>query len=832
MTTHQADRPASSETTTQPGTPVPARDLKYIYLLHEPEALEISVSGGKAQSAAKLAHGKIPIPEGHLISRRVQDELFTDFGIQPLIEEQYRTLDTHNKPLTVIRSHRMMDAIMAAELRPEALQAIDLAHLRLGEFVEAAYRSTNGDEDGLNTAFPGKFDSKLFVPRERAPIAVKEVIASLHTDRVMGYRAKFGVNQTHGFMPVLVMRMIQTTMGGVMLTAHKVTGNTDQTYIEVAWGQAEGVVNGKVTPDVYVLDKATGRVVEHRRAKQRWMYGRVVLPDGRIDVGRIPVPAELVNANKLTPRQIHVLWHYALKIEALYGGIPMDTEFSFEKATAQQISSTAENVADEHTYYCTQARPITDMGEEGEEVNETAKVVVEGLLGSPGAVSGVAQIITDASKLNEFKEGGILVMPETDIRAEPQMGMAVAVITDIGGGASHAALTCAELGIPCVPGTGNATKTMKNGKTYTPDGTKGLVYKGEAFATLEAYAEEERRLDAKARTLKTLVEIACNIGNPKLAWGIAERYVDAVGLARAEFILTNKIKIHPRWFVETDNEEMFISAMVRAFGEICRAMGKRSVLARVLDPRVDEFKGLQLGLEYLPHNFNPAIGTHGARMAILDPKTFKMEMRAYAELAKLYPNFGLMGAFFSFNYELEEIAWAAAKEGLDFKDPKFMAAMMYETAANGIAPRDFLEVAVRCGYKYISFGGNDATQGVLEVDRMQTEIQGLFSQSHPTMLSYYTTGITEAHSFGMKVGFCGDGINKDERLFRHLIETGIDSVSPSPGMINKLRVDAANIEAELLGVSLDEYQADFNRLSAKLANQLGKKVRPQLLAAN
>ncbi len=809
-------------------------ELKYVYRLDEPGAEDAAITGGKASSAAKLAQGGIPIPPAFAISRYVCDEFFESNGLLGRFTGQYKTIDTHNKHLVALRSERMMGWISSCQLSQSAQDAIDRAHAQvIGAHTEAAYRSSALGEDGVKAAFAGQYDSVLFVERKQAAEATRKVIASLHGERVIGYRAKRRMEQANASMPILVMKMVRSKMAGVMLTAHKVTGNKDQIYIEVVWGQGEGAVNGKITPDVYILDKHSGALVEHHVAKQEWKYDRVVRPDGSIVVDRVDILEERdQNRRKLTDGHLRILWHYAREIEDLYGGLPMDTEFAFEEATEDQRHAGLDNVVDGDIYYCTQARPITNLGGVSKSVNKTLSTFVRGIPGSPGAVAGVAQVIKRPEDLPLFVPGNILVMPETDIRAEPQMAMAKAVVTDVGGGASHAALTCAELGIPCVCGTGDATLAMESGKTYTVDGTLGLVFEGEVQAVLEAYAEEARMLEIKARGLKTLVEIAVNIGNPRLAPSVAQLYADAVGLARGEFILTNKIKIHPRWFIEHDNEEMFITALTRGFGEICSAFGSRPVLGRVLDPRVDEFKGLQLGQEYLPHNFNPAIGTHGAREAIYNRPQFLMEMKAYAELAKRHKNFGIMGAFYSFPYELEEVAWAAEEAGLDFKDPNFTAAMMWETAANGIAPRDFLDVAAECGYSYLSIGGNDATQGVLEVDRMQTEIQGSFSQSHPIMLGYHSTAILLGHEYGMKVGFCGDGINKDEVLFRHLIEKGIDSVSPSPPMVHKLRVDAAQIEAELVGATLEEYQEHFYELAPKLAKKQGKEMPKRLLHTN
>jgi pyruvate,orthophosphate dikinase len=55
---------------------------------------------------------------------------------------------------------------------------------------------------------------------------------------------------------------------------------------------------------------------------------------------------------------------------------------------------------------------------------------------------------------------------------------AVAVVTEIGGGTSHAAVVSRELGTPCVVGCGRGALAGLAGKEVTVDGRAGLVYLG------------------------------------------------------------------------------------------------------------------------------------------------------------------------------------------------------------------------------------------------------------------------------------------------------------------------------------------------------------------
>ncbi|MFH0951615.1 MAG: PEP-utilizing enzyme [Patescibacteria group bacterium] len=103
--------------------------------------------------------------------------------------------------------------------------------------------------------------------------------------------------------------------------------------------------------------------------------------------------------------------------------------------------------------------------------------VLKGLLVSQGtgSVSGSVRLITTAKDLSKMKKGEILVTTMTAPEYITAMRRAKAIITDVGGITSHAAIVSRELKIPCIVGTGLATKILKNGQTIMVDVKKGMV---------------------------------------------------------------------------------------------------------------------------------------------------------------------------------------------------------------------------------------------------------------------------------------------------------------------------------------------------------------------
>lgn len=100
---------------------------------------------------------------------------------------------------------------------------------------------------------------------------------------------------------------------------------------------------------------------------------------------------------------------------------------------------------------------------------------VKGMTASPGKATGKAVIVLEEEDFVKEEEGMILVTPMTTPNFLPLMQKAAAIVTDIGGITTHAAIVARELGKPCVIGTGNATRMFKDGDLVEVDATKGVV---------------------------------------------------------------------------------------------------------------------------------------------------------------------------------------------------------------------------------------------------------------------------------------------------------------------------------------------------------------------
>ncbi len=104
------------------------------------------------------------------------------------------------------------------------------------------------------------------------------------------------------------------------------------------------------------------------------------------------------------------------------------------------------------------------------------KIILKGVPASPGKVKGIVKVLMVPEDANKMNENDILVVTETNPEYTFAIIKASAIITDRGGILSHPAIVARERGIPCVTGTGNATKKLKDGMKVTVDGKEGVVY--------------------------------------------------------------------------------------------------------------------------------------------------------------------------------------------------------------------------------------------------------------------------------------------------------------------------------------------------------------------
>lgn len=189
-----------------------------------------------------------------------------------------------------------------------------------------AVRSSAVDEDGAAASFAGQHLTVLNVHTAAdVPGAVRDVWWSANSDSAITYRQKVGLF-TRPSVGVVVQRLLDPSVAGVMFTEHPVTG-ADERLIEASWGLGEAVVAGLVVPDQFRLDRA-GQVLQRRAGRKRIAIRS--LPNG--GTYEQAVPQEQITQLCLDDAQLAALGALALQCEKAYGP-RRDIEWAWQDGT-------------------------------------------------------------------------------------------------------------------------------------------------------------------------------------------------------------------------------------------------------------------------------------------------------------------------------------------------------------------------------------------------------------------------------------------------------------------------------------------------------------------
>jgi pyruvate,water dikinase len=101
--------------------------------------------------------------------------------------------------------------------------------------------------------------------------------------------------------------------------------------------------------------------------------------------------------------------------------------------------------------------------------------LLRGLPASSGVVEGLARVLTGPDKIGELIPGEVLVVSTTDVGWTPLFPLAAAIVTELGGPLSHAAVVAREFGVPSVVNVEGVTRAIRTGERLRVDGDRGVV---------------------------------------------------------------------------------------------------------------------------------------------------------------------------------------------------------------------------------------------------------------------------------------------------------------------------------------------------------------------
>ncbi len=779
--------------------------MKNVMWFKELNRTSLAEAGGKGANLGEMYQNEFPIPNGFVVTSGAYFKHLDATKLRDKIEAELSGLDVGDHDKLVAASENIKKMIIDAPIPKEIEEDIRKAHKKLceiaGRDVFVAVRSSATAEDLPTASFAGQQSTYLNVHGPEGTIrAVKDCWASLFEPRAIFYRVENNFEHMKVGLAAVVQMMVQSEKAGVVFTVDPISQNRDLLSIEAAFGLGEVVVGGLVTPDTYIVSKNKMEIVDKKIAKQEWMILKV---DGKNKHADIKDEAQ--GRQKLSDTEIKDLTKVCKRIEEHYS-YPQDIEYAFEK----------------DNLYIVQSRPITTltdksglekgtggelMGEQKEKEaapqsapgvrNEgEAKIILRGLGASPGIGMGKVNLIASSKEIKNMSRGDVLVTGMTTPDFVPAMKKASAVVTDTGGMTSHAAIVSRELGVPCIVGTGEATKVLKQDMTISADGSHGIVYEG-LISSKEA-AEKKAAVSGTAVVRPVVpvtgTKIYVNLADVDQAEKVSKLPADGVGLLRAEFMVAD-IGVHPRKMLEEGKSEEFIKRLAEDLRRFAAAFHPRPVVYRATDFKTNEYRNLDGGEKYEPHEENPMMGYRGAARYINEPELFKMELKAIKKVREEFHlnNLMLMIPFIRRVGELRAIKEMMQAVGL-YRTRDFKLWIMVEVPSTVMLIDQFCEE----GIDGVSIGTNDLTQLTLGIDRDNATLAKGFDERNEAVLRSLERVISTCNKFGVTSSLCGQAPSVYPEFAEKLVEFGITSMSVNPDAVERTKRIVASAEQKTI----------------------------------
>jgi pyruvate, water dikinase len=482
----------------------------YTMELEEITLGDLNLTGGKNAHLGEARNRLgLPTPEGFAITTSGYLQFLSFNHLQERILGLLKdiSLKDHRKLQEVEKEVR--DLILVAHFPPDMEKAITEAVEKLvsrtGVSPSLALRSSAILEDS-HYSFAGQYATYLHLSPEEIASRYKEIVASQFNARALFYMKSKGLVQEDLAMAVACQQLIPARASGVLFTSHFDAEFGDTVLINALWGLGKWVVDGIISPDLYLLDKNTGEVVRSRiPEKVRQLTAGT---DHRLVEETVP---EALRARPcLDAGPLRTLWQWSRTLEEHFRH-PQDVEWALDPDNRLVLLQTR-NL---RGYEKVEKKKVLDQ------CTADYPVLLEtGSVGAFGIGSGPVVKITPSLDLSNFPKGGVLVAGHTSSRFVSVMDKAAAIVTDIGSATGHMAILAREFHVPTIVDTGRATAALEEGQVVTVDAFHSRVYAGRVDCLLEELPKQNSLFlnTPVYERLKELIRyiVPLNLVDPKL----------------------------------------------------------------------------------------------------------------------------------------------------------------------------------------------------------------------------------------------------------------------------------------------------------------------------
>jgi pyruvate,water dikinase len=442
-----------------------------------------SVGGKSAQLGELASQLGLPVPEGFAVSAWAYKR-FVDAGdLQARITGHIQSLDARRLEDLEQASRAIQQMVSEAEVPSDLADALTAAATELEARAGSsrfALRSSALGEDAL-LSFAGQYATFLGVRRDEILDRYRQVLAGKFSPQAIYYLLSHDLRETDMAMGVACVAMVDAAASGVVYSRDPLHPDETDVLVHSIFGLGQYLVDGTLTPDVFRVSRGDGSVLDSAVARKPVRLA--LQPDGTVSGEDVPEAEQ--ESPSLDERALATLADYAARLEEHYG-TPQDIEWALDQ---------------EGRVLLLQTRPLRVLrptaGADDLDLGALTALRTGGTTVCCGAGTGAVCQVRGAADLDRVVEGAVVVSARPFPGLVTVMGKASAIVTEVGGVASHMATLAREYRVPTLAGIDGAT-AIPEGERVTVDATGGSIFAGEHPELAEARRPEHELFEDTA----------------------------------------------------------------------------------------------------------------------------------------------------------------------------------------------------------------------------------------------------------------------------------------------------------------------------------------------
>lgn len=244
-------------------------------------ALTPELAGDKAATLSQLLRAGFRVPKGFVVTTEAYTHFVNSHRLNRVIDAVWDRIDPDNMATFEAASKQIRSLFGQAKVPPEISNPIRHTYNDRISMEESAVVRSSAFVDGFSDkSFAGLHEAHLNVIGEQAIVnSVVRCWSSLWSARAIAYRVQHGIPPAQVRMGVIVQLMLPARMSGGLFTVNPITGDTTQMIINSVWGLSTMLMDGQGTPDTFIVDSASGEIIEQKIANKSIM---ITLEGGQV----------------------------------------------------------------------------------------------------------------------------------------------------------------------------------------------------------------------------------------------------------------------------------------------------------------------------------------------------------------------------------------------------------------------------------------------------------------------------------------------------------------------------------------------------------------------